>query len=98
MAKRTKPAIRLRLCPARGGEAIRFQAEGTLPLRLPASALHQLLSPLVFWGGRPLHVVVAAGGQAGWCELVVDALAEVPDRHLAIEFDLAGEPDDAAGD
>lgn len=67
-----------------------------LPVRLPASAVHQLLSPLVYWGGRPVHVVVAAGGQAGWCELVVDSLAEIPERHLVIEFDLAGEPDDAA--
>lgn len=70
--------------------------EGTLPTHLPASALHQLLSPLVYWSGRPMHLVLAAGGQAGWCEVVVDALAGVPERHLAIEFDLAEEPDDAA--
>lgn len=70
--------------------------EGTLPTRLPACAPHQLLLPLVYWGGRPLHVVVAAGGQAGWCELVVDALAAIPERHATVEFDLTAEPDDAA--
>lgn len=97
MARRPRSSIRLRLWPSGDGEATRFRVEGSLPTRLPATALHQLLSPLVFWGGRPLHVVVAAGGQAGWCELVVDALANIPDRHVAIEFDLAGEPDDSAG-
>lgn len=98
MARRPRSSLRLRLWPSSDGEATRFRVEGSLPTRLPATALHQLLSPLVFWSGRPLLVVVAAGGQAGWCELVVDALADIPDRHLAIEFDLAGEPDDAAGD
>jgi hypothetical protein len=70
--------------------------EGTLPTCLPASALHQLLSPLVYWSGRPLHVVLAAGGQAGWCEVVVEVLAAIPERHVTIELDLAAEPDDAA--
>jgi len=70
--------------------------EGTLPTRLPASALHQLLSPLVYWSGRPLHVVLAAGAQAGWCEVVVDVLADIPERHVTVEFDLTAEPDDAA--
>ena len=96
MAKRARSAIRLRLWPSSDGEATRFRVEGTLPTRLPASALHQLLSPLVYWSGRPLHVVLAAGGQAGWCEVVVDAMAAIPERHVTIEFDLAAEPDDAA--
>ncbi|HTP29584.1 MAG TPA: hypothetical protein VMK12_28450, partial [Anaeromyxobacteraceae bacterium] len=74
---RLRSAVRLRrrLWPSSDGEATRLRVEGTLPTRLAGSALHQLLSPLVYWSGRPLHVVLAAGGQAGWCEVVVDALA-----------------------
>jgi hypothetical protein len=33
--------------------------------------------------------VLAAGGQAGWCEVVVDAMAAIPERHVTVEFDLA---------
>lgn len=69
-----------------------------MPTRLPASASHQLLSPLAYWSGRRLHVVLAAGAQAGWCELVMAALAAVPERHLSVEFDLSGEPDDVAAE
>lgn len=96
MARRARRAVRLRLWPSSDGEATRFRVEGTLPTHLPDSALHQLLSPLVYWSGRPLHVVLAVGGQAGWCEVVVDALAAIPERHVSVDFDLTAEPDDAA--
>ena len=34
--------------------------------------------------------------QAGWCEVVVDAVAAIPERHVSVEFDLSAEPGDAA--
>ena len=69
--------------------------EGTLPAALPSFALHQLLSLLVYWSGRPVHAVLSAGGSACWLEVWADALADAQERHVTVEFEVAEEPDDA---
>jgi hypothetical protein len=96
MSRRPRNAITFRLWPASTEDRTRFRLEGTLPTDLPASALHQLLSLLVFWTGRRVHAVLAAAAPAGWCELWCDVLASVPEQHLTLEFDIAEEPDDTA--
>lgn len=98
MVRKPRGAIQLRLSPSSGGETTRFRMEGTLSTRLPAAALHQLLSPLVYWSGLPVHVVLAADHQAWWCEAVADALAGVPLRHVSVSFDLDRAPDDVAAE
>lgn len=77
----------LRLSPTSSEERTRFRLEGTLPTALPPPALHQLLSLLVYWSGRPLHAVLSAGGPVGWFELWAAALAEAPDPHVTVEFE-----------
>jgi hypothetical protein len=93
MSRRTRGAITLRLSPSTG-ERTRFRIEGTLPTDLPAHALHQLLSPLVFWTGRRVHAVLAATGPAGWFEIWADGLAAVPEAHLTLECESAEEAHD----
>jgi hypothetical protein len=95
MPRRTTGRITLRLSPTPSDERTRFQVEGTLPTALPASALHQFLSPLVYWSGRPMHAVLSAGGSAYWLEIWAAALADAPERHVTVEFEVAEEPDDA---
>jgi hypothetical protein len=75
-------------------ERTRFRLEGSLPTDLPPLALHQLLSLLVYWTGRPLHAVLSAGGPVGWFEIWADALAGAPERHVTVEFEAAGDQDD----
>jgi hypothetical protein len=87
--------ITLRLSPVRSEGLTRFRIEGTLPTDLPAHALHQLLSPLVFWSGRRVRAVLAAGGPAGWFELWADGLAFVPEAHLVLECELPEKVHDA---
>jgi hypothetical protein len=94
MSRRKRSAITLRLSPA-SEERTRFRIEGTLPTALPAYALHQLLSPLVFWSGRPVHAVLAAAGPAGWFELWADGLASVPEEHLTLECELPKDAHDS---
>jgi hypothetical protein len=86
--------ITLRLSPTSSEEQTRFNLEGTLPTALPPPALHQLLSLLVYWNGRPLRAVLSAGGPAGWFEIWAAALSEAPDPHITIEFEAAEELDD----
>ncbi len=83
----------MRLSPM-SEERTRFRLEGSLPTDLPHFALHQLFSLLVYWSGRQLHAVLSAGGPVGWFELWADALAGVPDRHVTVEFEAAGDRDD----
>jgi len=87
--------ITLRLSPTSSEERTRFRLEGTLPTALPPPALHQLLSLLVYWSGRPLHAVLSAGGPAGWFEIWTAALSEAPDPHVTVEFEAGEELDDA---
>lgn len=86
--------ITLRLSPTSSEERTRFRLEGTLPTALPPPALHQLLSLLVYWSGRPLHAVLSAGGPVGWFEIWAATLSEAPDRHVTVEFEAGEEPDD----
>lgn len=86
--------ITLRLSPTSSEERTRFRLEGTLPTALPPPALHQLLSLLVYWSGRPLHAVLSAGGPAGWFEIWAAALSEVPDPHVTVEFEAGEALDD----
>lgn len=95
MSRRARDPITLRLSPSNSEERTRFRLEGTLPTALPAFALHQLLSPLVYWSGRPVHAVLSAGGSACWLEVWAAALADAPERHVTVEFEVAEEPDDA---
>jgi len=95
MPRRAKDRITLRLFPATPEERTRFHLEGTLPTAMPAFALHQLLSPLVYWSGRPMHAVLSAGGSACWLEIWATALADAPERHVTVEFEVAEDPDDA---
>jgi hypothetical protein len=95
MSRRTTSEITLRLSPTRGEDLTRFRIEGTLPTDLPAHALHQLLSPLVFWTGQRVRAVLAAGGPAGWFELWAGGLASVPEAHLTLECELPEEAHDA---
>ncbi len=94
MPRRARDRITLRLSPTNSEERTRFRLEGTLPTALPPSALHQLLSLLVYWSGRPLHAVLSAGGSACWLEVWADALAEAPERHVTVEFEVAEDSDD----
>jgi hypothetical protein len=93
MPRRVRP-ITLRLTPAPAEERTRFRLEGTLPTALPPPALHQLLSLLVYWTGRPLHAVLSAGGPAGWFEIWAAALSDVPEPFVTVEFETAEELDD----
>ncbi len=95
MSRRTRAAITLRLSPTATEDRTRFRIEGTLASDLPAHALHQLLSPLVFWAGAPVRAVLAAGGPAGWFELWADGLASIPEAHLSLECELPKEAHDA---
>jgi hypothetical protein len=95
MPRRTTGRITLRLSPSPSEERTRFQMEGTLPTALPSFALHQLLSLLVYWSGRPVRAVLSAARSAGWVEVWADALADAPERHVTVEFEVAEEPDDA---
>jgi hypothetical protein len=92
---RRVPRITLRLSPTSCEERTRFLLEGTLPTALPSPALHQLLSLLVYWSGRPLHAVLSAGGPVGWFEIWATALSDVPERHVTVEFAAAKDRDDA---
>lgn len=94
MPRRTRDAITLRLSPTNSEERTRFRLEGALPTALPTPALHQLLSLLVYWGGRRVHAVLSAGGSACWLELWAAALADVPERHITVEFEVAEAPDE----
>lgn len=94
MPRRVRDRITLRLFPTPSGERTRLLLEGTLPTTLPASALHQLLSPLIYWSGRPVHAVLSAGGSACWLEIWAAALADAPERQVTVEFEIAEEPDD----
>jgi len=94
MPRRARDRITLRLSPTNSEERTRFLLEGALPTALPASALHQLLSLLVYWSGRPVHAVLSAGGSACWLELWAAALADVPERHITVEFEVAEDSDD----
>jgi hypothetical protein len=95
MSRRTRDAIRLRLSPGSTEEWTRFRIEGTLPTDLPVHALHQLLSVLVFWSGRPVRAVLAAGSPVGWFEMWADGLASVPEAHLTLDCELPEEAHDA---
>ncbi len=95
MSRCTRDAITLRLLPATVEDRTQFRIEGTLPTDLPAHALHQLLSPLIFWTGQPVHAVLAAGGPVGWFELWADGLASVPEAHLSLECELPEKAHDA---
>jgi hypothetical protein len=95
MSTRTRGEITLRLSPAGSEGQTRFRMEGSLQTDLPAHALHQLLSPLVFWTGQRVRAVLAAGGPAGWFELWADSLASVPEAHLTLECELPEEAHDA---
>jgi hypothetical protein len=86
--------ITLRLSPTSSEERTRFRLEGTLPTALPAPALHQLFSLLVYWSGRPRHAVLSAGGPVGWFEIWAAALSEVPAPHVTVEFEAGEELDD----
>jgi hypothetical protein len=85
----------MRLSPTSSEERTRFLLEGTLPTALPPPALHQLLSLLVYWTGRPLHAVLSAGGPVGWFEVWAAALSETPAPHVTVEFEAAKDRDDA---
>ena len=93
MPKRAR-GITLRLSPTSSEERTRFRLEGTLPAALPPPALHQLLSLLVYWSGRPLHAVLSAGGPVGWFEIWAAALSEAPEPHVTVEFEAAKDLDD----
>jgi hypothetical protein len=86
--------ITLRLSPTASEERTRFRLEGTLPTALPPPALHQLLSLLIYWSGRPLHAVLSAGGPVGWLEIWAAALSETPEPHVTVEFEAAKDLDD----
>ena len=95
MSKRVRDRITLRLFPTNSEERTRFRLEGTLPTALPAFALHQLVSLLVYWSGRPMHAVLSAGGSACWLEVWAAALADAPERLVTVEFEVTEGPDDA---
>ncbi len=94
MPRRARNPIALRLSPTSSEERTRFRLEGSLPTALPPPALHQLFSLLVYWSGRPVHVVLSAGGPVGWFEIWADALSAAPEQHVRVEFASSGEPDD----
>ena len=94
MPRRTTGRITLRLSPTASDEQTGFQLEGTLPTALPSFALHQLLSLLGYWSGRPVHAVLSAGGSAYWMEIWADTLADAPERHVTVEFEVAEDSDD----
>ncbi len=96
--RRKKSAVTLRLWPTSVESRTRFQMEGTLPTHLPAHALHQLLSQLIYWSGRPMHAVLAVDDQAGWCEVWADALGAAPEPLLSIEFKVRGTADEDRGE
>ena len=81
---------RLRLRLSRADGRTRYLLTGTLPDQLPRAVLHQLLSLVSYWSGEPLHVVLCADDPAWWLEEWTDALAEVPERHLRVQFRLGG--------
>jgi hypothetical protein len=95
MSRCARGAITLRLSPASTEDLTRFRIEGSIPTDLPAHALHQLLSSLVFWTGRRVHAVLAADGPAGWFELWADGLASVPEAHLTLECEKPEDKHDA---
>jgi hypothetical protein len=79
---------RLRVRLSRADGRTRYLLTGTLPDRLPRSALHQLFSLLSYWSEERLHVVLCADDPAWWLEEWSDALAEIPERHLCVSFRL----------
>ncbi len=78
--------LRVRLSKETG--RTRYLLTGTLPDQLPRAALHQLLSLLSYWSGERLHVVLFADDPGWWLEEWTDALCEVPERHLRVQFRL----------
>lgn len=86
-----RQATKLQLRPARAEGWTRLSLTCAVPNSLPPAALYQLLSLLAFWSGQRLDVVLDAAGSGGWCEVWVDALAAVPERHLRLHFDVGAE-------
>lgn len=81
----------LQLRPAATAEWTRLTLDCSLPDCLPQPVLYQLLSLLSFWSGQRLDVALAAADSGAWCERWADALADVPERHLRLRFDVKGE-------
>jgi len=88
MARR---ATRLALRPARVEGWTRLTLDCSLPDRLPASVLYQLLSLLAFWSGQRLDVALDAAHSGAWCERWADVLAAIPERHLRLRFEVGEE-------
>jgi hypothetical protein len=88
MARR---ATTLHLRPATAEGWTRLTLECSLPDRLPPPVLYQMLSLLAFWSGQRLDVVLDAAHSGAWCESWADALADVPERHLRVRFDVGDE-------
>lgn len=86
-----RQATTLQLRPARAEGWTRLTLECSLPDRLPPPVLHQLLALLSLWSGQRLDVALDAAQSAAWLEIWTEALAEIPDRHLRIRFDVSGE-------
>jgi hypothetical protein len=84
--------MKLMLSPKEGGSYTRLSLCGWLPTALPGRELRRLLSMLSFWSGWPVRVVLSVDAQtASWCEVWTDALCAVPERHLEVQFQMAGQ-------
>jgi hypothetical protein len=94
MARVTK----LQLRPGATEGETRLSLVCTVPDSIPAPVLYQLLSLLAFWGGRRLDVALDAAGPAGWLEVWADMLADVPERHIRVRFDLSRQEDERAAE
>lgn len=81
---RSRATVWLELSESQEQTQLRLRC--SLPNQLPTAVLHGLLAQLVYWSGGPLRVVLPADGPSWWSEPLVDALAEVPERHLQVKF------------
>jgi hypothetical protein len=86
-----RQATTIRLRPARTEGWTHLSLSCAVPDSLPPAVMCQLLSLLAFWSGRRLDIALDAAGSAGWCEVWADVLADIPERHLRLHFDLGAE-------
>ena len=80
--------ITMKLSPLHGSSFTKVFLSGPVVTAVPGRVLRSWLSQLAFWSGRPILVVLGADAPASWLEVWAAALAEVPERHLRVEFRL----------
>ena len=64
-------------------------ALGTVPTGIPRRTALWLARGLSFWSGWPVLCVLSVDREAAcWCEWWTDLLADIPERHLELRYEI----------